>query len=306
MNLKVGSATHGRQTALMIDKIDKYLKINKKINNVIVYGDTNSALAGAIASSKYKNIILTHVEAGLRSFDKNMPEEISRRLIDHCSDLLFCPTKYSKKYLLNEGIKSKKIFIVGNTIVDAIKSPLINNQLKNSKSPYNYKYLLLTIHREENTINQVNIKKIFKALYKINKKFGIKVIFPVHPKTRKIINFLKYDKKKINIVHPVDYLTFLKLLKHATLVISDSGGVQEEACILKTPLITVRNSTERPETLEIGCNILTNLKKNLIFQNSSKILKKKIHRRNPYGNGKAAVKIVKIIKKAKLKNVKSY
>lgn len=134
IKLNVGSATHGAQTANMIIEIEKYLKKNKKIKCVLVYGDTNSALAGSLACTKIKNLKLIHLEAGLRSFDKNMPEEINRRLIDHCSDLLLCPTEISKNFLINEGVKIKKIFNVGNTIVDAIKSKKVQDFIKKKEN----------------------------------------------------------------------------------------------------------------------------------------------------------------------------
>ena len=194
VNLKVGSANHGSQTALMIIRIEKYLKKNKNIKGVIVYGDTNSALAGALVTSKMSNIKLIHLEAGLRSFDKNMPEELNRRIIDHSSDLLLCPTLISKKYLLKEGIPAKKIFVTGNTISDAIKSKLTQKHL-NLKNNYQGDYMVLTIHREENTINENNLKKILEIMCKISKKTKYKIIFPTHPKTKKVLNKILYGIK---------------------------------------------------------------------------------------------------------------
>ena len=195
VNLSVGSANHGSQTALMIMRIEEYLKKHSKIKGVIVYGDTNSALAGALVASKMSNIKLIHLEAGLRSFDKKMPEELNRRLIDHSSDLLLCPTLIAKKYLLKEGISSKKIFVTGNTVSDAIKSNLIKKHL-NSNNNYLEKYIVLTIHREENTRNANNLKKILKSMCKIYEKTKYKIIFPTHPKTKKILNRISYDKKR--------------------------------------------------------------------------------------------------------------
>ena len=301
INLKVGSGNHGDQTALMISRIEKYLRKYKNIKGVIVYGDTNSALAGSLAASKISNIKLIHLEAGLRSFDKAMPEELNRRLIDHSSDLLLCPTLISKKYLLEEGISSKKIFVTGNTISDAIKSKLTQNFL-NLKKIYSENYIVLTIHREENTRNTNNLKKILFAMSKIAKKKQYKIIFPTHPKTKKILKKINFNKKLIKSIDPMDYFKFLNLLKNAKSIVSDSGGIQEEACILKVPLITIRNSTERPETIQIGCNILSKIKDKTIYNDSIRILNKNIKWKNPYGNGNASLKSYKIIKDFLTKN----
>ena len=304
INLKVGSNSHGKQTSLMIERIEKYLKENKKIKCLIVYGDTNTALAGSIVASKMENIKLVHLEAGLRSFDKNMPEEINRRLIDHCSDLLLCPTDISKKYLINEGIDKNKIFVTGNTILDAIKSKLVKSKLNNEIKENNH--LLLTIHREENTKNFVNLKIILAECLKIAKKNNLKIFFPIHPKTKKILKNIKYNKKTLILKDPLNYIEFLRLMKSSKIIISDSGGVQEEACILKVPLVTVRNSTERPETLSIGCNILSKITNKKIYRDANILLKRKINWKNPYGNGTAAIKsykeIIKLIKKNEPKN----
>lgn len=304
INLKVGSGSHGLQTSKMIYKIERFVVKNKLIRNIIVYGDTNSALAGSIVASKFEKINLIHLEAGLRSFDKYMPEEINRRVIDHCSDLLFCPTKISKNYLIREGISKKKIFNVGNTIVDAIFSKLVQYKIK--KKNYKKNQILLTIHREENTKNVHNLEKIIKSIYKISKKFKLEVYFPAHPKTRKLLNLIKYDNNVLKVIKPLNYFDFLNLLKNSMLIISDSGGVQEEACILKTPLITVRNSTERPETIEIGCNILSKIDDDRIFKDAQILLSRKIKWRNPYGDGKSSLKILKILKNNSKINVKNY
>ena len=305
VNLNVGSANHGSQTALMIIGIERYLKKIKKIKSIIVYGDTNSALAGALVAGKISKIKLIHLEAGLRSFDKDMPEELNRRLIDHSSDLLLCPTSLSKKYLLKEGISSKKIFVTGNTVSDAIKSNLTQKHLS-LKNNFLDKYIVLTIHREENTRNADNLKKILEVMCKISKKTKYKIIFPTHPKTKKLLNRISYDKKKIESIEPMDYFSFLNLIKYSKLIVSDSGGVQEEACILKVPLITIRNSTERPETLKIGCNILSNIQDKMVYKHAMKILNRNIKWKNPYGNGNAAIKSYNIIKDFLNKNDAKY
>ena len=275
-NLKIGSKPHSEQISNMMIKIERLLE-NGSFKAVLVYGDTNSAFAGAMAASKFNNVKVIHLEAGLRSFDKNMPEELNRRLIDHSSDLLLCPTSNSKKNLIDENISPKKIFVVGNTIFDAIKSPLVQRHLSSYKKNINQSnYIVLTIHREENTLNHKNLKIILKSLSKISKKLKYKVFFPTHPKTKKILDKIKYNKKIIKSMSPMNYFDFLCLMKNSKLIFSDSGGVQEEACILKIPLITIRNSTERPETIKIGCNILSKINQKMLHNHASRLLKKKI------------------------------
>ena len=303
-NLKVGSKPHSEQISNMMVGIEK-LFLKHMFKAMIVYGDTNSALAGALVASKFNKTKVIHLEAGLRSFDKNMPEELNRRIIDHCSDILLCPTQISKNNLLNENISTKKIFVVGNTIYDAIKSKIVRKKIASIKKTKK-NYILITIHREENTINEKNLKKILKSLEKLCKKLKYQVIFPTHPKTQKIIKKINYDKKLINSIKPLNYFNFLSLLKNCKLILSDSGGIQEEACILKVPLITIRNSTERPETINIGCNILSKIDNNMIYEDSMKILNRKIKWRNPYGDGKASLKSYYIIKKQLKKNEHKY
>tara|TARA_B100001175_G_scaffold249901_1_gene217023 strand:+ start:1695 stop:2795 length:1101 start_codon:yes stop_codon:yes gene_type:complete len=305
-NLKIGSFAHGEQTSLMIIKLEKYIKkYKKKLKSIIVYGDTNSALAGAIAASKFQTVKVIHLESGLRSFDKNMPEEINRRIIDHIADLHLCPTQISKNYLINEGIKKKNIFVTGNTIVDAIRSKIVQTHLKNKKKIFKDKYILLTIHREENTSDKRKFKQILNSVNQISKFFKLKIIFPIHPKTQKLINQIKIKlNSNFKIIEPLNYVDFLFFLKNSILVISDSGGVQEEACILKVPLVTIRNSTERPETIKIKCNILCKPNPNILKLNIKKMLLNRINWKNPYGNGNAAVKSYKIINNFLKKNEK--
>lgn len=308
-NLKIGSHNHGKQTSLMTIRIEKYLNTyKKKLKGIVVYGDTNSALAGSIAASKFDTIKVIHLEAGLRSFDKNMPEEINRRIIDHIADLFLCPTEISKNYLIKEGIKKNNIFVTGNTIVDSIKSKIVQSQLKNKKNELKEKYILVTIHREENTENKKKFKIILSSLNEISKLLDIKIIFPIHPKTKKIVDKINFKlNSKFKIIAPLNYVNFLGYLKNANLAISDSGGVQEEACILKIPLITIRNSTERPETIKMKCNVLSKPDLNCLKLNIKKMISKRINWKNPYGNGNAAMKSYKIIKSFLAKNAnKSY
>ncbi len=304
-NLNVGSGTHGEQTAKMLEGIEKIL-IDEKPDIVIIQGDTNTVLAGVLASSKLK-IKVAHVEAGLRSYDKNMPEEINRVIADHISDYLFAPTEIAKENLLKEGIAEEKIFVVGNTIVDATLQniEIANNRedIKNFiKSLSNEKdYFLLTLHRAENTDNEYRLRNIFEGILKIVKYYrDIKIIFPIHPRTKnKLKKYNIFDEinhnKNIKIIEPVGYLEFLMLEKNAKLILTDSGGVQEEACILKVPCITLRDNTERPETVNIGSNILVGDNKEKLIKAVDIMLKKDRKWINPFGNGYSGKTIVNIL-----------
>lgn len=288
-NLNIGSGFHGEQTGKMIIKIEKILK-KENPDIVLVQGDTNTVLAGALAATKMR-IKIGHIEAGLRSYDKNMPEEINRILADHCSDYLFAPTKKAKKILINEGIAKDKIFVTGNTIVDAIYQNLkIDNSLiidKLKLSPKNY--FLLTIHRQENVDNKERFSNTLKGISIVYKKYKLPIIYPIHPRSEKMIKKFKIAiPEGAQIIAPVGYLDFLHLQKNAKLIFTDSGGVQEEACILKVPCITLRDNTERPETIDMGANILVGADVNNITKGVEIMMKRKGKWRNPFGNGKSA------------------
>ncbi|ACV24720.1 non-hydrolyzing UDP-N-acetylglucosamine 2-epimerase [Methanocaldococcus fervens] len=303
-NLNIGSGTHGEQTGKMLIKIEKVL-LKEEPDVVVVQGDTNTVLAGALTASKLK-IDVAHVEAGLRSFDKNMPEEINRVLTDHISSYLFAPTEIAKNNLLNEGIEEDKIFVVGNTIVDATLQNLkIAEKNENVRAFFNSivddNYFLLTLHRAENVDNKNRLKNIIEGIFKITELYDEDVIFPIHPRTKKKLNeFNLFEKlksnEKIKIIEPVGYLEFLMLEKNAKLILTDSGGVQEEACILKIPCVTLRDNTERPETVEVGANMLVGDDKGKLIKAVEIMLKKDMNWENPFGDGKSGERIVKILK----------
>ncbi|HQF89396.1 MAG TPA: UDP-N-acetylglucosamine 2-epimerase (non-hydrolyzing) [Methanofastidiosum sp.] len=264
-NLGVGSGSHGYQTGQILIKIEKIL-LKENPNLVIVYGDTNSTLAGALASAKL-NIPVAHVEAGLRSFDKSMPEEINRLLTDHISKILFAPNEYSVNNLNHEGI-DKGIYNVGDVMIESIYGHLeIAEQKSNIVKELNLqrnKYCLLTIHRQDNTDNFENLKTIIDSILKTDSF----IVFPVHPRTKKALNKIGYYSKLLNsdnikLIDPIGYLDFLKLEKNSEKIITDSGGIQKEAYFLGKPCITLRNNTEWIETVNDGKNILvgTNPKK---------------------------------------------
>ncbi len=296
-NLEVGSGSHGEQTAKILTGIEKVLQ-QEHTDIILVEGDTNSVLAGALAAAKL-HIKIGHVEAGLRSYDHNMPEEINRILVDHCSDYLFAPTEKAQLILLGEGISQEKIFVTGNTIVDAVHQ---NRDLAHHQNDILYKlniqakkYLLITLHRAENVDDKERLVSIINGLNSISAAFRIPAIYPIHPHTRKRMNEFGIDSHKLTLVEPLDYLSFINLEDNAKLILTDSGGVQEEACILGVPCVTLRDNTERPETIDVGSNRLAGVLPEKMLQCSQIMLNNTNHWQNPFGNGKASEKIIEII-----------
>jgi len=298
-NLNVGSCTHGEQIGKMLERIEKVLVSNRP-NVVIVQGDTNSVLAGALISSRY-NIKVAHVEAGLRSYERSMPEEINRILTDHVADYLFCPTRKQQNILISENIPRNRIFITGNTIVDSVYRTL---EIAEKKSTIlhdlhlkNQKYFLLTCHRPENTDNLYNFEEIVSGVSHLAMEQNVKCVFPIHPRLKKHVKMIaKFDN--IKIIDPVDYFDSLMLQKYSEMIFTDSGGIQEEACILKKKCIILRTNTERPETLTVGgALILSEISSEEIIRCNNKLTKRIIKWSNPFGDGNASRKILDIILK---------
>jgi UDP-N-acetylglucosamine 2-epimerase (non-hydrolysing) len=279
----------------------------------LVEGDTNTVLAGALAATKLhispyracgvmgqSPIKVGHVEAGLRSYDRTMPEEINRVLADHVSDYLFAPTEKAKGNLLKEGIEEDKIFVTGNTIVDAVyqnleiakrKVDILNKLNLNSEG-----YFLVTAHRQENVDNKERLKDILDGLELVYNKFNYPIIYPVHPRTKKKIREFGLEVPKgVELIEPLGFLGFLQLEANAKLVLTDSGGVQEETCILRVPCVTLRDNTERSETLEVGSNVLVGVNRNKILEGVEKMRDKEANWDNPFGDGKAGNTITKIL-----------
>jgi UDP-N-acetylglucosamine 2-epimerase (non-hydrolysing) len=270
----------------------------------IVGGDANCNLAGALAARKL-HIKVGHLESGERSFDWRMPEEHNRRIIDHISDYLFSTNEKSKRHLLRESIQGK-IFLTGNTIVDAAfqnrviaegKTNILSQLALKDKS-----YILLTIHREENVDNRRKITDVFSALEKITSSIGKDIIFSIHPRTLdRIKRFNLLDKmkrnKRVKTIQAVGYLDFLKLLSSSLLVLTDSGGVQQESYILRVPCVTLRESTEWVETVKHGGNYLAGTNPANIAKGAKIMLKRKIQWKNLFGNGNSSAKIVRILKR---------
>jgi len=293
-NLDIGSGTHGKQTGEMLIGIEKIL-IKENPDVVVVQGDTNTVLAGAIAAVKL-GIKVGHVEAGLRSYDRRMPEEINRILADHCSEYLFAPTPKSKENLLNEGIDETKVFMVGNTVVDAVNQNLelakIEKQIFSRLGIEAGNYILATVHRQENVDDETRFRGIVDGLKMVQIEFGFPVVYPIHPRAKKQLQRFNVDTAGVMLVEPLDYLAFLQLESKAKLVLTDSGGVQEETCILGAPCVTLRDNTERPETIEVGANVLAGTNPDRILLSAREALSKKRNWANPFGDGNAGQKIM--------------
>jgi len=293
-NLNIGSGTHGNMTGRMLIEVEKIF-FKEKPDLLIVQGDTNTVLAVSLAASKL-GIKIAHVEAGLRSYTK-IPEETNRVLTDRISDLLFAPTEKQRKILENEGIEKEKIFVVGNSVVDAVAQNLKIAEKKSSilkKLKFkSKKYFLVTAHREENVDNKIILQNILKAIEKIQKKYSLRAIYPIHPRTEKRIKEFGIRKpKNIKFIEPVGYLDMLLLMKNAAIILTDSGGIQEEACILHVPCVTMREATERPETVEIGGNIIAGTDEKEIIEKTNIMLNREITWKNPFGKGNTGGLIV--------------
>jgi len=298
-NLKVGSGTHAEETGKMMIGIEKVL-VEEKPGIVLVEGDTNTVLAGALASVKI-GVPVGHVEAGLRSFDESMPEEINRKIVDHISNLLFAPTEKAKGNLLKEGIDEEKIFVTGNTIVDAVYQNLKlvsknhGKRILDSLGIKEGNYFLVTVHRQENVDEPRRFKNIISGLKLLEKYYNMPIIYPIHPRARKKMKEYNLDHESIILTEPLDYLSFLALESKAKLILTDSGGVQEEACILKVPCVTLRDNTERPETLEVGANIIAGTEPKRILEKVISMIESKRNWPNPFGDGKASQRIIRIL-----------
>ena len=299
-NLDVGSGNHGEQTGKMLTGIEKIL-MTENPDVILVQGDTNTVVAGTLAATKL-GIKVGHVEAGLRSCDRNMPEEINRILSDHISDFLFAPTEGAMNILLNEGISEKSIFLTYNTITDAVYQ---NKDIASGKSDIINKlnlkpreYFLVTAHRQENVDSESRLKGIIKGLRLVSDTFSIPILFPIHPRTLKKLNEFGLNLPEgVQAIDPVGFLDFLQLETNAKLIITDSGGLQEESCILKVPCVTLRDNTERPETLEVGSNMLVSTNPTRILEGVIAMLNKENNWANPFGDGKSGEKIIEIIRR---------
>ena len=297
-NLGIGSGTHAVQTAQTMIKLEEVL-LAEKPDIVLVYGDINSTVAAALVCAKI-GIKIGHVEAGLRSRDRSMPEEVNRLVTDQLADLLFTPSRDGDANLLKEGIPVEKIYFVGNLMIDTLI-----RQLKYATMPaiagVEGKYILVTLHRPSNVDDPDMLGKIIEALGEISKE--VSVIFPIHPRTRVRLagsSFQVSGLKNLHLVDPLGYLEFLALQKNAVAVVTDSGGIQEETTYLGVPCLTVRENTERPVTVAIGTNILVGRDMRLLKSEINQILNGKSKRGTipELWDGKAGERVAEILIKA--------
>jgi len=303
INLKIGSGTHAEQTGAMMVGIEKAITHHRP-DVVLVFGDANTALAGALAAVKV-HVPIAHVESGLRSGDRDMPEEVNRILVDHCSDLLFAPTNLAVRNLFNEGISPRSVFHVGDTMVDAMllwKRAIESSTILHKLALKREDYVVLTTHRAENVDNPRRLNQILSAIAKIRTL----TVFPVHPRTRRNLHkFGLWSKFKrsdcILPIAPLDYLDMLSLMSSSKLIMTDSGGMQKEAFLLRVPCLTLRDQTEWLETVKLGANRLVGTSRSRIVKEAKRILaekdpKKRLSRlKSPFGDGHASERIASIL-----------
>ena len=294
VNLGVGSGSHGWQTGQMLIKVEEVL-LSQKPDWVLVYGDTNSTLAGSLAACKL-GVPLAHVEAGLRSFNREMAEEHNRVVTDHVADLLFCPTKTAVINLEREGI-TKGVHLVGDVMYDSL---LYNGEVAESRSRIlemlnlqKKGFALVTVYRAENTDDPERLESIFWALNRIGED-GLDVVVPLHPRTRKKLRSLMQSLKSLKLIDPVSYMDILLLEKEARVILTDSGGIQKEAYWFGVPCVTLRDETEWVETVNSGWNVLVGAESERILK-ATRDAKPGSSLKDDYGDGKAAEKIREII-----------
>lgn len=301
-NLGVGSGQHGNQTGNILIKIEPIL-LKEQPTLVLVQGDTNTVLAGALAARKL-DIKLGHIEAGLRSYDRMMPEETNRTLTDHMSDYLFAVSSHQESILLGEGIARAKIHVVGNTISDSlmqhIKIASKQSRVLETLGLEKARYFLVTAHRTSNVDFKSHLLELFQLFDALHEKYNERIIWPMHPRTQsKLTQFKISVPNYINVISPVGYLDFLQLQKNARLVLTDSGGIQEEACILGVPCITLRENTERPESVNVGANFLVGRSAEKALEAAHHWLSRdEFSWSNPFGDGHVAEEILDIVCKS--------
>lgn len=286
VNLAVGSASHGEQTGKMIAGIEPILAADTNgFDYVVVFGDTNSTVAGAIAATKI-DLPVVHVEAGVRSFDRAMPEEINRVVTDRIADYLFCPSAVAVEHLASEGIV-KGVYLTGDLMYDSVRRYVSD---RSERRVAEGQWALATIHRAENTDDRSRLSQMLACL----EAADMPVVWPLHPRTLNRLDVLKLDvPDNVRLMDPVSYINMLDLIRDATLVLTDSGGVQKEAYWLQTPCITLRSSTEWPETIQSGWNTL--------IDGDASAIAEAVARRptrvpgNEYGSGNAAFNMVQIL-----------
>ena len=293
VNLEVGSGSHAVQTAEVMKRFEAVV-LARKPDVVLVYGDVNSTVAAALVCSKL-HIPVGHVEAGLRSFDRTMPEEINRIVTDQLADLLFTPAEDGDINLQREGVPAKRIYRVGNVMIDSLIQ-LLPAVKRFSKNGLPQRYALVTLHRPSNVDDSANLENILESLLKVNER--LEVVFPVHPRTRQRIDRLGINIEKLRFLGPLPYIEFLSLQRHAVVVITDSGGVQEETTYLEVPCLTMRSNTERPVTVNMGTNVLVGQDPRLLDSELTRILEGGAKKGSipPLWDGRASERIVRALR----------
>jgi len=299
--LGVGSGTHGAQTAKIMIAFEQFL-LHEMPDLVLVAGDVNSTVACAIDAVKL-HIPVAHLEAGLRSFDRRMPEEINRIETDCISSMLLTPSEDADENLLREGISKDKIFLVGNTMIDSLmqyEKKAERTSIIKDIGIKKHSYALITLHRPSNVDDKENLEIILDAFSEIAEK--IPLVFPIHPRTRKQLAVFGLEEKanaiaNLKLIEPIGYLDFLKLEKYAKFALTDSGGIQEETTVFKVPCLTLRENTERPITIELGTNQLVELNKDAIVQKVNDILEGncKMGSIPPLWDGHTAERVVQVM-----------
>lgn len=315
ISLDIGSGSHGETTGRIMVGVEIILK-ERKPACVLVQGDTNSVLAGSLTACKM-HIPVGHIEAGLRSYDRRLPEEYNRIACDHLSRFLFAPTRQAIARLSSEGIGTREILyfggpytplvaMTGNTIVDALvqnheKAHRISNILSRVSCRKD-EYILATFHREENVDHHDSLQSILLGLHNVSHDTNLPLIVPLHPRTKKRLEEFHLTKMlesipTLQVIDPVGFFDMLVLERNARLILTDSGGIQEEACSLKVPCVVLRDRTDRPEIAEAGAAVFTGTDEDRIRKGAAKMMTIKRNWRNPFGDGKAAQRIVSILSK---------
>jgi len=296
VNLGVGSASHGAQTGEIMARLEPIVS-ERRPDLAVVYGDVNSTLAGSLVCAKLR-IPVAHVEAGLRSFDRTMPEEINRVVTDHVADLLFTPSEDADRNLRAEGIDERRIFQVGNVMIDTLMNMLPAAQrAAHEDRLFDKRYALVTLHRPSNVDDPERLRDIVRVLIELSE--DIPIVFPVHPRTRARITSLDgaLDRPNVRLVDPVGYVQFLALQANAAFVVTDSGGIQEETTYLRVPCLTLRGNTERPVTLTTGTNTLIGENPTQLLVEARRILRGESKRgaAPELWDGRAAHRIIDVI-----------
>ncbi|MFC7231572.1 non-hydrolyzing UDP-N-acetylglucosamine 2-epimerase [Saliphagus sp. GCM10025308] len=290
---------HGEQTALMLEGIEEIL-LEETPENVLVCGDANFNLAGALAARKL-GLNVGHVEAGLRSDDWRMPEEHNRVIIDHISEFLFAPTEQAKRNAAEDNVKGN-IYVTGNTVVDAVQRNIDISRKKSTilEDLDAGEFVLFTAHREENVDDRETLVDLIEVIQRLTESYEVEVVYPIHPRTKKRLQQFELEETTnaidgLHLIEPVGYLDFLQLIDKAEITLSDSGGVQEESCIIGTPCVTLRENTERPETVDVGSNVIAGTDPNEVLSHVEGMWNIPNDWVNPFGDGTAAKQIIDIV-----------